>query len=119
MILWIGLGGIAGAVLRYSIGVWLGKRGQGTFPWATLFVNLVGSILLGFIVGYADHLPETVYRLLGTGFCGAFTTFSTFGYEAVTLAGNKQYIQVFSYVVISVILGLVGAWTGLYIATQI
>ncbi|UNK19891.1 fluoride efflux transporter CrcB [Paenibacillus sp. N3/727] len=116
MILWIGLGGIAGAVSRYCVGVWLGKKAQGTFPWATLLVNLVGSIILGFLAGYADHLSEAVYRMLGTGFCGAFTTFSTFGYEAVTLAGNKQYIQAFLYVLISVMLGLAGAWTGLYIA---
>ncbi|WP_106768459.1 fluoride efflux transporter CrcB [Paenibacillus faecalis] len=118
MMLWIGLGGIAGAVSRYSIGVWIGKKVEGSFPWATFFINLAGSVLLGFFTGCFDYLPETVYKMLGTGFCGAFTTFSTFGYEAVCLAANKRYTQAFSYVAGSVVLGLAGAWAGLYLAAQ-
>ncbi|WP_054958114.1 fluoride efflux transporter CrcB [Paenibacillus dakarensis] len=111
MSLWIGLGGIAGAVSRYSIGIWLGKKG-GTFPWATFLVNMAGSFLLGLLAGSADRLPEATYTLLGTGFCGAFTTFSTFGYEAVTLAGQKLYMKAFTYVMMSVMLGILAAWIG-------
>lgn len=113
MILWIGLGGIFGAISRYSIGVWLGKRAGGSFPWATLLVNVIGSFILGLLAGSAERIPEAMYSILGTGFCGAFTTFSTFGYEAVSLAGSKRYIQAFIYVILSLVLGLAGAWAGL------
>ncbi|MFC7681329.1 fluoride efflux transporter CrcB [Paenibacillus sp. GCM10028914] len=113
MIVWIGIGGIVGAVSRYGIGIWVGKRVGSSFPWATLLVNLVGSLLLGILVGTAERMPEMVYGLLGTGFCGAFTTFSTFGYEAITLAVNKHYVQALIYVITSVLLGLAGASIGI------
>lgn len=117
MILWIGLGGMLGAISRYSVGIWLGKRAGGSFPWATLLVNVVGSFILGLLAGSAERIPETIYNVLGTGFCGAFTTFSTFGYETVSLVGSKRYIEAFIYVIISLVLGLAGAWAGLAITT--
>lgn len=117
MILWIGLGGVLGAIARYSVGIWIGKRAGGSFPWATLLVNVVGSFILGILAGSAERIPEVMYSILGIGFCGAFTTFSTFGYEAVSLAGNKRYTETLLYVFISLILGLAGAWAGLAITT--
>lgn len=117
MIVWIGIGGLVGAISRYCVGIWVGKRTGDSFPWATLLVNLLGSFILGLLIGSADYLPEWVYGILGTGFCGAFTTFSTFGYEAVNLAGSKRYVQAFLYVIISVILGFIGAWAGITLTT--
>ena len=112
MMIWIGLGGAVGAVSRYSLGVWIGQKAGSAFPWATLLVNLAGSILLGLLAGAEDYVPQVVTAMLGTGFCGAFTTFSTFGYETITMLQNKRYVQGVSYVISSVILGLAGAWAG-------
>ena len=115
MIFWIGIGGIAGALSRYCIGIWFRHRAGSPFPWATLLINLTGSLALGLLAGSEGHIPEDVYAILGTGFCGAFTTFSTFGYEAVTLAGSKRYKDAVLYVTLSVVLGLAGAWAGMSI----
>ncbi|WP_052759718.1 FluC/FEX family fluoride channel [Paenibacillus sp. DMB20] len=79
---------------RYAIGWWLGKK-SGHFPWATLLVNASGSFLLGWLSSQQSQLPASVYEILGIGFCGAFTTFSTFGYESIALAGNKRYLHAF------------------------
>lgn len=115
MIMWIGLGGVMGAMSRYAIGWWLGKKG-GRFPWATLLVNASGSLLLGWLSAHESQFPAAVYGILGIGFCGAFTTFSTFGYESITLAGNKRYLHAFLYVMITLVLGFAGAWAGFYIS---
>ena len=79
--------GAAGAVARYELDRAVAGRGRGAFPWGTLVVNLTGSLLLGLITGLALHhgLPSPDKIVLGTGFCGAYTTFSTFTFETVRL----------------------------------
>jgi CrcB protein len=114
------IGGGAGANARY----WLGKlvvrvQGETVFPWATLIVNIAGSVLLGFIAAaYLNH-PEPSrrnwYLLLGTGFCGAFTTFSTFSYETMKLVQNGNPWAV-PYIVASVALCLAGVWIAMNLA---
>lgn len=111
MMLWIGLGGAAGAVTRYAAGVWLGNRGS-LFPWATLLVNAAGSLLLGLLAASESRMPGILYSMLGIGFCGAFTTFSTFGYEALSLAGEKRYKHAALYVIFTLILSMAFAWIG-------
>ena len=74
--------------MRYLIDGAVGDRTRGVFPWGTFIVNATGSLLLGLLTGVALHhgFPETPRIVLGTGFCGAYTTFSTFTFETVRLA---------------------------------
>ena len=79
--------GAVGAPLRYFVDTIIQERNEGAFPWGTLVVNASGSLLLGFVTGLALYhaFPDTPRIVLGTGFCGAYTTFSTFGFETVRL----------------------------------
>lgn len=86
--LFIAIGAVAGALARYQVGVWYERRGVGGpgFPWTTLAINVSGSFLMGVLMGSpAVSGREGLRGALVTGFCGSFTTFSTFSYEAVTL----------------------------------
>lgn len=76
-----------GAPVRYLVDGAIGDRTRGTFPWGTFAVNATGSLLLGFLTGLALYhgLPDAPKTVLGTGFCGAYTTFSTHTYETVRL----------------------------------
>jgi CrcB protein len=84
----LALAGAVGAPSRYVIDVWLDDRFEGAFPWGTFAVNVVGSFLLGVIVGLdrSGHLSGRAYTALGAGFCGSFTTLSTHAVESVRLA---------------------------------
>ncbi|WP_294594782.1 fluoride efflux transporter CrcB [uncultured Rikenella sp.] len=86
-LLWVGLGGFAGSVARYGTSVALAAlfaEREGRFPWATLSVNLVGSFVIGLLLQHFE--TGTARHLLGVvGFCGGFTTFSTFSLESVRL----------------------------------
>jgi len=81
------VGGAVGAVLRYLTAVWLPPRHEHAFPWATFAVNVAGSLLLGATAGAvaATDGPGWVSTVVGAGFCGALTTFSTFGFKTVRL----------------------------------
>lgn len=103
---WIAVAGAIGAVARYRIGLAIGVRSS--FPWATLSVNVAGSFLLAFLLagpGLSRWSPVTT-AAVAIGLLGAFTTFSTFGYETLTLmrTGREQLAAV--YVVLSVLGGL-------------
>ena len=82
------LGGAVGAPVRYLADLAVQSRHDSVFPWGTLAVNAVGSLVLGVTAGAvtAADGPRWLLTLVGTGFCGALTTFSTFGYETVRLA---------------------------------
>jgi CrcB protein len=79
--------GAVGAPVRYLVDGYVGDRTQGVFPWGTFLVNVTGSLLLGLVTGLALYhaFPNTPKVVLGTGFCGAYTTFSTFTFETVRL----------------------------------
>jgi fluoride exporter len=93
MIIFIALGGVAGTLARYLLQGAVQPRGD-AFPWGTLTVNILGSLLLGLIIrlatGAAVMTPQT-RAALGIGFCGAFTTMSTFSYETVALLSDGEY----------------------------
>jgi fluoride exporter len=76
-----------GAPRRYLVDGYIGDRVEGAFPWGTLAINASGSLLLGVLTGLALYhgFPKTSKVILGTGFCGAYTTFSTFTFESVRL----------------------------------
>jgi CrcB protein len=106
----VAAGGAAGCVVRYLVGVaTLGVAGA--LPWGTLGVNVAGSFLLGVLVGALP--PEHAGRLLfGTGFCGGFTTFSTFSVEAVALVGQGAHGRASAYLAASVALSVLAAAAG-------
>lgn len=83
------LGAIIGVPLRYLVDRVLRVHYGATLPWGTFAVNVAGSVLLGLLVGAAA--PPPVFALVGTGFCGALTTYSTFGLETVQLAATGRH----------------------------
>jgi fluoride exporter len=95
MIAYITLGGIAGTLARYLLQGWVQARaGAVGFPVGTLAINLVGSFALGFVIRYATGSAVVSPELRGgltIGFCGAFTTMSTFSYESMKLLGDGEY----------------------------
>ena len=114
--LYVGLGGALGAMLRYMLST---VTVRSTFPMMTFITNLLGAICIGFIVGIASEktdISPNLVTLLKTGFCGGFTTFSTFSLETLTLFENHNYGIGTCYAVFSLVLCIVGVWVGRYIA---
>ncbi|WP_147532789.1 fluoride efflux transporter CrcB [Bacillus marasmi] len=116
MIWLIGLGGSFGAALRYFIGLQFQSRLKlkRPFPLHTWLINISGSFLLGVLAKlHLEHqLYDWVWYFAGVGFCGAFTTFSTFGFETVTLIQNRHIGLAIVYVSTSIILGVGAALLG-------
>ncbi|WP_138495416.1 fluoride efflux transporter CrcB [Paenibacillus pinistramenti] len=109
--IWVAIGSFAGAVCRYGSVTYLGaKFPRLVLPVGTLFVNLLGAFLLGLLTGMDANAEMTL--LIGTGFMGAFTTFSTFQYELVQLGSQKRFGTAGRYLLLSVVLGLVLAYAG-------
>ena len=87
----VALGGAVGAPLRYVTDLVVSSLHDTVFPWGTWTVNLVGSLVLGIVAGLlAAGAPTWLGTLVGTGICGALTTFSSFGYETVRLAEDGE-----------------------------
>ncbi|HVE45958.1 MAG TPA: fluoride efflux transporter CrcB [Acidimicrobiales bacterium] len=107
----IGLAGAFGAIARYRVGLAVGAR---SFPWATLGINVAGCFLLGILLAgpAVDRWPSSATAALGIGFLGAFTTFSTFGYEAFTLLHTGRAGSAVLYVLASMFGGLLAAGSG-------
>lgn len=102
------LGAAVGAPLRYLTDQVLRRRLGDRFPWGTFAVNVVGSGILGALTGTST----AVHALLGIGFCGALTTYSTFGYETVRLIEDRAYLRAFTNVAASVVVGVGAAALG-------
>jgi len=112
-------GGCVGALARAGL-VEAVPTEPGHWPWVTLFVNLAGTLALGlFVTRLQERLPPTTYRrpLLCTGFCGALTTFSTFGYETVRLTEEGETATALTNVVLSLAAGLAAAAAGWALGT--
>jgi CrcB protein len=107
------LGGALGTLLRYEIGEWVKTQtwAQGGFPYATFFINITGSFILGAaaIIMFERLPPEytTLYALVGVGFCGGYTTFSSFELETYNLIRDGSWRLALVYVVGSVIAGFI------------
>lgn len=110
-VLLVALGAAIGAPLRYLADRMIQSRHESAFPWGTLTVNIAGSLLLGLLAG----LPagRAASALLGTGFCGALTTYSTFSYETLYLARSGLRRHALANVVVSILAGLGAAYVGL------
>lgn len=111
----IALAGAAGAVTRFVIDGYVQERHGHRFPWGTFLINCSGSLLLGLLVGLtiSGSLSPRTSVVLATGFCGAYTTFSTWGYEAVRLAEGGSKDVAAGYLLGSLAAGLVAAAAGL------
>lgn len=106
------VGAMIGAPLRYLTDRFIQRQHESLFPWGTLTVNLVGCLILGGLSGAGLALPTSLLALLGTGFCGALTTYSTFSFETLRLVESKAYFYAAMNVVVSVIAGLGAALIG-------
>lgn len=117
--LFVAFGGAVGAMARYAISLIPVKTG---FPILTLITNIVGAILIGFIVGFTsnkDNISANTVLFWKTGVCGGFTTFSTFSLEAFNLLDNKQYTLGGLYIVLSVTCCILGILCGKKLATVV
>jgi len=114
----IGVAGAAGAPLRYVVDVALSERVDGAFPLGTLVVNISGSFVLGLITGLAMYhgFPKASREVLGTGFVGAYTTFSTFTLETMQLIEDRQTRSTSINIALSVGAGALAAAAGLALA---
>ncbi|MEE9254172.1 MAG: fluoride efflux transporter CrcB [Pseudomonadales bacterium] len=112
----IALGGALGALARHGLTSWVTQRIESHFPWATLSVNLLGSIGIGvlyvLIVKQSALAPE-IRNMAMVGFLGAFTTFSTFSLEFVVLMQDGRLLAAMSYIGSSVMPCCLGAWSGM------
>lgn len=102
------VGGAAGAPSRYLVDRWVQSRHASAFPWGTLAVNVAGCLVLGLVAGAVSAAdgPAWLLTLVGTGFCGALTTFSTFSFETVRLVEEGLTRVAAAYLVLSVAVGL-------------
>lgn len=105
-VLLVVVGGAIGAPLRYLIDRAVQDRRDSLFPWGTFLVNLLGCLVLGGLSGAGTALATPLFVLLGTGFCGALTTYSTFSYETVRLAERGAYFYAAMNALVSVVAGL-------------
>jgi fluoride exporter len=114
IVLAVALGGLIGAPLRYHLDRAVQNRHGSVFPWGTLVVNLAGCFVLGILTTArsAHVLGTSASALLGVGLCGAFTTYSTFGYETLRLVEDGARLAAVANVVVSVFAGLGAALVG-------
>ncbi|AEB42488.1 MULTISPECIES: fluoride efflux transporter CrcB [Micromonospora] len=117
-VLLVALGAAVGAPLRYLLDRAVQARHGSTFPWGTLTVNVLGSLILGVLIGGAGAgaVPGSLAALLGSGLCGALTTYSTFGYETIRLVETDARRYALANAVISVAAALGAAFLGVTLA---
>ena len=115
-LLLVALGGAVGSVLRYLI-----SSLNTSFPWGTFAVNILGSLLIGLLVGFVSKgvLSPEMKLLLITGFCGGFTTFSTFANESFGMMKAGDALQMALYVAASVIVGIMAVWSGMVLSNHL
>ncbi len=111
------IGGGFGSVLRYVIGKYLNNPETG-IPYGTFAANILGSLFIGIILGYAaksNALTESHTLILATGFCGGFTTFSTFAYENHVFLKSGDFTSFALYTIASFVVGFLAVFAGMYI----
>ena len=117
-ILFVGIGSFFGGALRYAVSLMMKNITANAFPWATLSVNLIGCFLLGLtfaIFGKYSSVNSTTCLMLATGFCGGFTTFSTFANESLQMLQCGNVIGFVAYILSSIVLGIALVALGYYI----
>lgn len=116
-LLFVFVGGGFGSVLRYVVGKYLNNPEAG-IPYGTFVANVLGSLLIGVILGMAaknNALSENHTLLLATGFCGGFTTFSAFAYENHVFLKSGDFVSFAVYTIASFVLGFLAVFAGMYL----
>ena len=110
-----GLGGFVGTCLRYATGRLCHLFVVGGVPLGTFIVNIIGSLIIGILFGVAERthaITPAISALLITGFCGGFTTFSSFANDSFLLLQQRHWIVMLIYIIVSVVLGILMVWLG-------
>ncbi|MBQ9763726.1 MAG: fluoride efflux transporter CrcB [Phascolarctobacterium sp.] len=118
----VAIGGAVGSVSRYLLGNYISKNYHGSYPIGTFFINIVGCFLMGLFMSslIQKEIVDTTWRLfLCVGLLGGFTTFSSFGYEALTMLSNGKLMMAGMYAGCSVVAGLFAALTGMLAAKML
>ncbi|TAM96922.1 MAG: fluoride efflux transporter CrcB [Chitinophagaceae bacterium] len=118
MILLVGAGGAVGSVARFLSQQMIARYYPSSFPWGTLIVNIVGCFIIGIVYAFGEKgnlLSPEMRLLLATGFCGGFTTFSTFAYENISLMREGELLYTFLYIAASIIIGFLAAYIGIFV----
>ena len=121
LVWYVAIGSAFGGASRFALSSFIQQR-AGTFPVGTLIVNITGSLALGFLLRYAlgsTSVSAETRALLTTGFCGGYTTFSTFSYETVALIQDGDYRRAAWYVMLSVVLSLMATFAGIMLGNQL
>jgi fluoride exporter len=115
------VGGALGAPLRYLTDLFVQSRHDSVFPWGTFAVNIIGCLVLGTTAGAVSAAggPSWVLTLVGTGFCGALTTFSTFGFETVRLVEEGSLLEAVLNVSASLVVGMTACVAGWSLAAAL
>lgn len=111
------IGGGTGSMARYLLGKFLNNSATG-IPYGTFLANILGSLLIGLILGYfakSESLSQETTLLLATGFCGGFTTFSTFAYESHLFLKSGDFISFAVYALASIIIGFTAVFLGIWL----
>ena len=122
MLWYVAIGSAVGGVSRYLLGGVIQRALAASFPVGTLLINVTGSALLGFLLRYALDTPSLtpeIRALLGVGFCGGYTTFSTFSYETVALLEDGDWRRAGVYVTLSVVGSLLATFVGFVAAREL
>jgi CrcB protein len=122
MIWYVALGSAVGGVSRFLLGALIQQKTGATFPVGTLVINVTGSLILGLLLRYALGTPAIspeIRALLTSGFCGGYTTFSTFSYETVALLEDGEWGRATIYVTLSVGLSLLATLLGFALAREV
>jgi CrcB protein len=116
--LWVALGAAVGAPARYLTDRAIQARHDSVFPWGTLTVNVVGSLVLGLLAGASTRVSADLAAALGTGFCGALTTYSTFGYETLRLLETRARLYATANVAVSLVAGYAALALGWWLSSR-
>nr|WP_312577573.1 fluoride efflux transporter CrcB [Sedimentibacter sp.] len=111
------IGGALGGLTRFTVGIRISERSHSNIPVGTFIINVTGAIFLGIFSSIG--LNEKMYALIGDGFLGAYTTFSTFMYEGFELFQDNEKMNASIYILGSLVLGVIGYFTGTEIAKLI
>ena len=122
--MWVALGGALGSVCRFWLGMTVAERLEEVFPWGTLTVNVLGSFIIGFTAVLTGpdgrlYVPTDARIFVIAGFCGGFTTFSTFSLQTLTLLRDGDMTRAGLNIVVSVAACLLSVWLGAVAAGMI
>lgn len=114
-IVFVGLGGATGSIFRFLMSAYISKFSFMGFPLATFLINIIGCFCIGL---FSSYFPpnDNLRFLLIVGFCGGYTTFSTFAFENLNLIQNNQIAIAIIYTLLSVLLGLLAVWLGVQVS---